>query len=337
MYTDEVDLRRRLVPIALLLIAACSVDTSVRLPDGAADGGPDTSTDTAPPDAGPPDTAVMDTGVRDATGMDSAPPDTGGADGDAGLPDAFVDADTGAPDGDAGADTGAPDGDAGADTGVTCTTSPPPADVAVALPAPPSISVDGDLTEWSFAQFVTIDPTRWRDRAGPSISDPDDLSARGAWLWTATDLYFAAEVTDDTHFNESTGELIWEGDSIQVAFDMAHDGGTPYDDTDDFEYGWALTSTGTERWRWAEPTGAPPPTDTVVIVRSGNTTIYEARMSTGDLQVSSFDAGDRYGFEWLVNEMDAAGSSQGFIEWTSGIGYAKDPSLFGDLVLRECD
>ena len=54
-------------------------------------------------------------------------------------------------------------------------------------------------------------------------------------------------------------------------------------------------------------------------------------------QVLFFGAGDRFGFSWMVNEMDAAGTSEGFAEWTSGIGYTKDPSLFGDLVLRDCD
>jgi hypothetical protein len=250
--------------------------------------------------------------------MDAAPTDSAAPDGDAEPTDT-------------GGSDGTPDGSG------SCTTAGAAADVAVALPAPAGIAVDGDLGEWSWAQFAPIGPARWRDRAGPIVTDPDDLSARAAVLWTSTDLYIAVEVTDDVQFNESTGWYIWEGDSIQVAFDMAHDAGTTYDDTDDFEYGWALTTTGTEHFQWHGPAVAVTPTDSVTIVRSGSTTVYEARLGASDLGVSAFAASDRYGFSWMVNEMDGAGTSEGFIEWTSGIGNTKDPSLFGDLVLRECD
>jgi hypothetical protein len=254
--------------------------------------------------------------------MDSALVDSAGPDGDAGD----------------GAVTDTSDsGDGSPDAPATCTTGGSAADVAVALPAPPGIAVDGDLSEWSWAQFVSITPSTWRDRAGPTVTDPDDLSARAAVLWTPTDLYLAFEVTDDTAFNESTGYYIWEGDSVQVAFDMAHDEDGAYDDTDDFELGWARTSSGTEHFRWFAPAAAGTPTDAVVITRSGNTTTYEARIGAGDLGVAAFAASDRFGFSWLVNEMDAAGSSEGFIEWTAGIGNSKDPSLFGDLLLRDCD
>jgi hypothetical protein len=85
------------------------------------------------------------------------------------------------------------------------------------------------------------------------------------------------------------------------------------------------------------PLGAAAATDSVSITRSAAATIYEARLSASDLGLSSFGAGDSFGSAWIVNEMDGSGLSEGFIEWTSGIGVIKDPSAFGDLVLRNCD
>jgi len=184
---------------------------------------------------------------------------------------------------------------------------------------------------------VRVDVPEFRGRAGPAPGSSTDLSASLAVLWTVDTLYVAVVVTDDAHYNESAGELIWEGDSVQIAFDVAHDGGTPYDDVNDFEYGWAQNSVGTQRYRWMSPTGAPAASDTVTIVRRSGETTYEARLAASDLGLAAFGAGDRFGFSWMVNEMDAAGTSEGFAEWTSGIGYTKDPSLFGDLVLRDCD
>ncbi len=311
MYTGALDWRFTVPLSSLALVVACSVDSSALEADSA----------TPMPDSGAADTSAVDSSAMDAA------TDSGGRDATADGAPADIGTDSLVP----------PDATTDADASGSCTTAPPGVDEMVALPAPPTIALDGDLSDWSWAIFVSVTPSRWRDRAGPAVTSADDLSARAAALWTETDLYLAFEVTDDTHFNDDTGEYLWRGDSIQAAFDVARNGGSPYDDTDDFEYGWARTSSATERYRWVAPSGAATPTDEVVIMRSGSTTIYEVRLSAADLELSSFAVMDRFGISWLVNEMDGPGESQGFIEWTSGIGATKDPSLFGVLTLRSCD
>ncbi|MBW2460592.1 MAG: hypothetical protein JRH11_03015 [Deltaproteobacteria bacterium] len=80
--------------LALVLVSACSLDTSATVPPGPldsgqpADGGPGDSAvtgDTGPADSGTTDTGVLDSAVRDGDVMDAGPvdsgtPDTGPAD-----------------------------------------------------------------------------------------------------------------------------------------------------------------------------------------------------------------------------------------------------------------
>ena len=143
----------------------------------------------------------------------------------------------------------------------------------------------------------------------------------------------AVRVTDNNYENNASGSLIWQGDSMQIAFDVADNNGTPYDTTDDFEYGWARAAgDAPASFRWFTPSGHPAYVAAPYsVVRTGTTTVYEVSFTPGDLGLSSFSAatGD-IGFSWMVNEADGSGR-EGFLEWTSGIGFGKSPALFGTL------
>ena len=60
------------------------------------------------------------------------------------------------------------------------------------------------------------------------------------------------------------------------------------------------------------------------VVRQGSVTTYEIRIP------GTFPA--TIGFDVLVNENDGA-SRDGWLEWTPGVGFGKDPSLFGGVLL----
>ncbi len=197
-----------------------------------------------------------------------------------------------------------------------------------------NIVVDGDITEWGEHSWVQISaPNDYRETGGEA-EDADDISARLAVRWDDTHLYFAVEVTDDIYVNSSTGEDIWEGDSLQVAFDVAKNGGSEYDSTDDFEYGWARAqndSLETYRWMWPDGQGAYD-TTLYEISRNGTTTYYEASLRVSDLGLATFaDAGGSIGFSFMVNDGDGQGNPDGYVEWTSGIGQGKNPNAFGRL------
>jgi hypothetical protein len=212
-------------------------------------------------------------------------------------------------------------------------TEPPAmANVVYALPHG-SIAIDGDLGEWQNFSWVDVSsPADYRVVAG-SAGDASDLSASLAARWDAENLYIAVRVTDDAYENNGSGEFIWQGDSMQVAFDVANNKGTPYDTTDDFEYGWArATGDALASYRWIAPDGhpayAPAPCD---VVRTGTTTAYEVSFTPEDLGLTEFTSamGD-IGFSWIVTEADGDGR-EGFLEWSSGVGFDKDPALFGTL------
>ncbi|MCK5797058.1 MAG: hypothetical protein KAI47_07745, partial [Deltaproteobacteria bacterium] len=216
------------------------------------------------------------------------------------------------------------------------TLAPPPPDTLYAFPAPLSgITVDCDLSEWTGGWLSIAAPPDWVSTGG-SAQNAQDLSARFAARWNATDLYLAFEVTDDIHQNAKGAdtEHLWQDDSVQIGLDMAQNGGSSYDNTDDFEYGWAITTAGAQiRYRWYAPTGSPAMQNTFAVRRSDTTTSYEIKLPLSDIGLSSLTAGVRFSFSALVNENDGQGR-EGYIEWTSGIGQSKTPANFGEIILQ---
>ena len=211
----------------------------------------------------------------------------------------------------------------------------PPASTVYAFPAPSSgITIDGNLAEWTGGWISIAAPADWISSGGSS-SGPADISAKFAARWDAAALYLAFEVTDNTHHNtwDSDTSGLWQGDSVQVGLDMAQNGGSNYDATDDFEYGWAVTNSSNQiRHRWIAPTSAPAMANTFVVKRTGTTTFYEVRLPLSDLGISSLSSATSMGFSTIVNENDGSGRD-GFIEWTTGVGAGKNPAAFGVLTL----
>jgi len=200
----------------------------------------------------------------------------------------------------------------------------------VSLPAS-GITVDGDLSDWTDPQWQAItSPSDYVSATTPP-GGASDLSARFASAWTSDTLYIAVEVTDDVHDNDETAANIWMADSVQIAFDMARNGGTGYDTTDDYEMGWARNDAGSAlSHRWHAPSGAGAATGTHAVTRAGTTTTYEFSIPASDLGLSSFNDGGLHGFTLLVNDRDGA-AREGFVQWTPGVGQFKDPSAFGVL------
>jgi hypothetical protein len=150
--------------------------------------------------------------------------------------------------------------------------------------------------------------------------------------YNADTLYIAATVVDDAHANEQTEDTIWLGDGIQLSFDMANNGGTGYDGTDDYEYGFALTAGGEEMYRWAQPTGSPDPSVEFAIVRDEGMqlTHYEIAIPVADLDVVSLPSEDS-AINWIINENDDGVQRRGWLELAPGIGFVKSPEDFVDL------
>jgi hypothetical protein len=197
---------------------------------------------------------------------------------------------------------------------------------------PGSVALDGVLDEWAGASFIEL---RFPEDFVSPDHDPAEAAAVScgfALLWSAEALQLAVEVTDAVHDNANAPDLVWLGDSVQVAFDVANNGGHAYDTTDDYELGWARTSTGDVGYRWTAPASAPADTSSFAIGEGAGTMVYEVRLNAADLGLAAFTEGTLMGFTLLVNNANGEGR-EGWIEWTPGIGSFKDPAAFGLLRL----
>lgn len=188
-------------------------------------------------------------------------------------------------------------------------------------------TIDGDLGEWAALDAIELGPAH----AGniPDHGGPADLAAR-AWLAHDDDyLYFAADVTDDVHSQENRHAAMWQGDAIQLAFRPGNPPRAPtYDRV--IELGLALTSDGPELWQWMPAEGVVTE-GSVVVVREGQQTRYEAAIPWSAVPDIRPVPGAVAAFSMTVNECDGEGF-RGWLELTPGICGGKDASHFARLV-----
>ena len=198
------------------------------------------------------------------------------------------------------------------------------------------LAVDGELSEaeWGKAMPFRVNQASQikeiKDWGGPL-----DLSGVGYLQWDDEYLYLAVAATDDVFNQNGLGSDIWSGDSVQFGIDPARKWKIGADGN--HELGFALGQTGAITWRWAAAygrnVGPLPETVKVAVTRKGNITSYEAAIPWSELVMLKPAAGTLLGFSLLINDND--GSGRGWIEYMSGIGSAKDVTLFGDLLLIE--
>lgn len=206
---------------------------------------------------------------------------------------------------------------------------------AVEAAATAGVTVDGDLSEWSDARWVTLGAGDWLGVV--AYGGASDIGARVAARWSPDTLYLAAEVTDDRHVNDRSDDTLWIGDSIQLALDVARNYGDRYDSTDDHELNFALARGAPRTFRFVGPAGAAAP-GPVMIRRDATATRYEIALPVTSLAPATLREGAVFGVSFLVNDNDGASTSdgsgrEGWIEFTPGVGVRKEPYYFGELRL----
>jgi MYXO-CTERM domain-containing protein len=188
------------------------------------------------------------------------------------------------------------------------------------------ITVDGDLSDFGSEGWVQLSLDGWQS-TGPLGTG--DLEVLAAGRFAPEGLYLAFEVTDDTHDNSQADADLWQGDSIQLGFDVAQSGGASYDDVDDHEINFALVGGAARSFRFKGPSGADD-SFSGAITRSGSVTSYEIFLPAAALPGANFALGQVVGFSFLVNDADGSGR-EGWLEWTPGIGGQKAPYYFGEV------
>jgi hypothetical protein len=133
-------------------------------------------------------------------------------------------------------------------------------------------------------------------------------------------------VTDDIHAPNEAANEMWKGDSVQIAFQAS--GGQYY------EWTGALLASGPHLARdFATPSALASATgESFDAARQGTQTTYTLTLPASLPGVTQA-LKDGCGLDVLVNDNDGAGR-KGWLEWTPGIGNAKDPSSFTHVVFK---
>ncbi|MDD2707992.1 MAG: sugar-binding protein [Verrucomicrobiae bacterium] len=119
------------------------------------------------------------------------------------------------------------------------------------------MKIDGDLSKYKRIMPICIEGVdcltpvdAWSQRLW---TDNNDCSFKAWWTYDKDYLYFSATVTDDRFIQEQKGGNIWMNDAFQIAFDTMGDAvktGQPGYDSNDYEYGIALTAQGPQCYCW---------------------------------------------------------------------------------------
>ena len=97
-------------------------------------------------------------------------------------------------------------------------TLPPASDVVAARYAP---ILDGDPADWAVLPFYTSPYTVF---TAETWDGSDDLAASWWVAWDDVYLYFAFNVSDDSHAQNQSGNLTFRGDSIELQIDADRPG-----------------------------------------------------------------------------------------------------------------
>ncbi|MDR6551043.1 chitobiase/beta-hexosaminidase C-terminal domain-containing protein [Paenibacillus qinlingensis] len=198
--------------------------------------------------------------------------------------------------------------------------------------------IDGTASEWMDTNAAMLNQASQVKFTASDWAGADDLSATGYVKHDATNLYFSVVVKDNVHTQTNTGSDIWRGDSLQLAIDAGRattSGQSGYSS----ELTFALTADNQPaKWRSTAPNGKATGnqfSSALAVKRdeANKTTTYELALPwTEILPDALINAPERIGISFLINDDDGAGR-RGWIEYMSGIGSSKNPSLYGDLLL----
>ncbi len=198
-------------------------------------------------------------------------------------------------------------------------------------------TMDGIIgtTEWKNA--TSFDLNTLEQTAG-SINNYDSAIFNGAGqiMWDNENVYIAVKVKDQVHYQPFTNSGIWQADSIQIAFDSER--GTGVTGAGHYEYGYALSDNGIQKWRWLAAYGRSTSASgdtTCNIIRNEDEkmTTYEIAIPLKDLLAENkqLSKNNLLGFSLLINNADEA--ARGFLQYNGGIAQDKDTQKQASLIL----
>jgi len=167
---------------------------------------------------------------------------------------------------------------------------------------------------------------------------PDDLSASVQLGWEAQALRVLIRVTDDIARNVHSGEELWDGDSVELFFDMRDDGNARGHEGDDYEFCAGRGAKGVEVWRYPaadESSAGPSRGSKCEIPATASGRVYDIAIPWAELAPFKAKAGAAFGFSMVVNDDD--GLKAGGLTWvelTPGAGSGRKPFPHDRVVLE---
>ncbi|MBB6673992.1 sugar-binding protein [Cohnella nanjingensis] len=205
--------------------------------------------------------------------------------------------------------------------------------IGEAAPVIDGIAEDG----WAAApRLAMADASQVSAEYRPSWT-PEGLSADLRFQWDAQRLYVLARVKDDTQSQPQSGGGMWQGDSLQLAFDAKNAGGSGYGpQVYELQIGKPDGGAPQIYKGMGFAHSGPMASGAIAVTRdeATKTTVYELSIPFAELEGAGTPAaGQAIGMSVLLNDNDGAGR-KGYMEWSSGIGGAKNAALFGTLWLN---
>lgn len=218
-----------------------------------------------------------------------------------------------------------------------------------------NVTIDGSLDEWKDIPAIRLSSPGNRIRffnettqkAAEWTARDNAVTADIKTAWNEKGFYIAVTVNKaEFHPNEISAARVWEGDSLQIAFDPlknATKDSVKYDG-DDFEYSIGLFKGAPVVYRhYASLSIYDSLTKTVgelkgevvaAIKPLPGKTVYEIQFVPRSLSPFKLKEGSSMRFNLIVN-MNNGKERIGWLQFTPGIGEIKKPGLFMDLLLMK--
>ena len=155
---------------------------------------------------------------------------------------------------------------------------------------------------------------------------PQDLGVSVWWGSDGEALCVAAEVSDDRHFNTQTGDMIWNGDAMQV--------GVAVSTNVQWNIGLALTENGAALHPFVGRAEGLTKAAGYAVARdeAAGTTRYELRLPLAELGLIP---GAEFGFNIVFLDDDDGGGQRYWMQLAPGLSGGPDVSLYPRFVLEE--
>ncbi|MFH1369204.1 MAG: sugar-binding protein [Elusimicrobiota bacterium] len=173
-----------------------------------------------------------------------------------------------------------------------------------------------------------------------SWSGEKDLNGNAVLAWDEKNLYLLAEILDDkTCINSYSGDSIWNGDSLEIAFglDPAADPARKVFSSSDFQLAFLINSffpKNLQTWSWQLKSSAADVTYVVNENKKGDGYILEASVPWRAFKEFSPSENMLLPFNMALNDADKKGGNrQVQMVWAGNSRFYTDPSMWGWIKL----